>query len=490
MAYLRTFIYISIAAFSIPSFAQNNTENPLVGKIYESYDKYKADFISHRRFKHAEVMKFLDALPSSLRVSKVGASVSGKNIKMVSYGDGEKQVLLWSQMHGNEPTASMALMDIFNLLTGEKDGFDNLRNTIKSNLTVHFIPMLNPDGADKFVRRNNQGVDINRDALRQQTPEGMTLKKVRDSLDADWGFNLHDQGRNAYVKDKPATISVLAPAYDYEKSINEKRGNAMQLIALMNAHLQQYIPGQVSQYNDDFEPRAFGDNIQKWGTRTILIESGGYVHDRDKQVIRKFNYLAILMALQGIANQSYNDFSTDDYFAIPRTNRGFRDLIVKNIQLPQEMGGYLADVAYNFSEIENSRRDNYYLRPNLVDIGDLSTSGGYIVHDASEYEVKPGKTHSERFSSIDDFPKDELLNLIKDGITDFVIEKEPTVNERNSMPVKLVLGSPNKISRLQVGDNPSLLFYKNDKLEFVLVNGYYYSPNQPWEAIVQGIKKL
>ena len=59
----------------------------------------------------------------------------------------------------------------------------------------------------------------------------------------------------------------------------------MKIIVFMNDILQKYAPGQVGRYNDDFEPRAFGDNIQKWGTSTILIESGGYPNDIEKQEI-------------------------------------------------------------------------------------------------------------------------------------------------------------------------------------------------------------
>lgn len=420
---------------------------------------------------------------------EAGRSVSGKQIKMVSYGSGSKSVLLWSQMHGNEPTATMALMDIFNFLSAEGDEFDSFRETLRSNLSVHFIPMLNPDGADKFVRRNDQGVDINRDALRQQTPEGRILKRVRDSLKADWGFNLHDQGRTSYITDKSATISVLAPAYDQEKSIDEKRGNAMQLIALMNKVLQNYIPGQVSQYSDDFEPRAFGDNIQKWGTRTILIESGGLVNDRDKQRIRKLNFVAILMALHGIATNSYESFSTDDYFDIPRTNRGFRDVIIKNIKLPQSLGAYVADVAYNFLEVENETRDDYFLRPILVDIGDLSTSGGYLVYDAAGYTVEQGKVFGDDFASVEDMKGRNIHELLIEGFTDFIVDEDPNIDDRNSIPVKFVKDS-SQPSELNMGTNPSLLFYKDGLLKFVLINGYFFSPSENWDAIIDGMKKL
>ena len=54
--------------------------------------------------------------------------------------------------------------------------------------------MLNPDGAERNVRRNAQGIDINRDAVELQTPEGRFLKAIRDRYAPAAGFNLHNQG--------------------------------------------------------------------------------------------------------------------------------------------------------------------------------------------------------------------------------------------------------------------------------------------------------
>ena len=481
---LLFFIFSSLHFVS----AQESSEE-LQQRLHKTYDTYKEKSITHRRFKHAEIMSLLDKKHEAIRVVPVGKSVGEKEIKLISYGSGNTTVLLWSQMHGNEPTATMALMDIFNFLNSRNDDFDSFRQTLKSNLSVHFIPMLNPDGADKFVRRNDQGIDINRDALRQQTPEGRTLKRVRDSLDADWGFNLHDQGRTSYVADKAATISVLAPAYDQEKSVNEKRGNAMQLIALMNEVLQNYIPNQVSQYSDDFEPRAFGDNIQKWGTRTILVESGGLVNDRDKQRIRKLNFVSILMALHGIATDSYESFTTEDYFEIPRTNRGLRDVIIKNIQLPQSLGAYSTDIAFNFQEIENSARDDYFLRAVLVDIGDLSTSNGYLTYDVAGYTVKQGKIFDGSFESVGSLRKKDIHQLLQGGFTDFLVEEDPNIEDRNTIPAKFVKNAT-QLSELELGTNPSLLFYKEGLLKFVLINGYFFSPDKAWDMIIHGMKKL
>ena len=82
--------------------------------------------------------------------------------------------------------------------------------------------MLNPDGAERFQRRNAQGIDINRDALGLQTPEGQVLKSLRDRFNPRIGFNLHNQGWNTSVGDppKPASISLLSVAYDKPRSEN------------------------------------------------------------------------------------------------------------------------------------------------------------------------------------------------------------------------------------------------------------------------------
>ena len=74
---------------------------------------------------HAEVVKRLEAVvqatPSLFRMEKVGESVEGRAINMVEAGTGAFPVLLWSQMHGDEPTATAALFDIFEYLRRHRD---------------------------------------------------------------------------------------------------------------------------------------------------------------------------------------------------------------------------------------------------------------------------------------------------------------------------------------------------------------------------------
>ena len=145
---------------------------------------------------HAEVVRRLEALtpaaPGLFTLEKIGESIEGRSINYVRAGTGPMGVLLWSQMHGDEPTATSALFDVFDYFQKHRD--DPVVSRILTRLTLHVVPMLNPDGAERFQRRNAQSIDINRDALRLQTPEGRALKGLRDRLNPRVGFNLHNQG--------------------------------------------------------------------------------------------------------------------------------------------------------------------------------------------------------------------------------------------------------------------------------------------------------
>src|SRR5690625_6536606 len=87
----------------------------------------------------------------------------------------------------------------------------------------------------------------------------------------------------------------------------------MKLIALLRDSLHAEIPDRIGVYDDTFEPRAFGDNIQKWGTSTILIESGGYPDDPEKQYLRQLNFITLIKSLESIMTGSYQAKTTEEY---------------------------------------------------------------------------------------------------------------------------------------------------------------------------------
>ena len=77
-------------------------------------DHYRVQGLDSRRFTHGQYTRLLEPVTRSdrMRVTPLGQSVEGREIRGVSFGTGEVTVLLWSQMHGDESTATMALADI------------------------------------------------------------------------------------------------------------------------------------------------------------------------------------------------------------------------------------------------------------------------------------------------------------------------------------------------------------------------------------------
>jgi hypothetical protein len=232
-------------------------------------------------------------------------------------------------------------------------------------------------------------IDINRDFHKQQSPEARILRQLRDRINPEFGFNLHDQSTlwSAAESGNPATISLLAPAYDQQLSINSVRKKAMQLISLMNKDIKNDISGHIARFDDEYEPRAFGDNFQAAGTSTILIEAGGFKNDPEKQFIRKVYLKSMLSGLISIANESYKFEELEDYFSIPENKKSHFHLILKNCKLQRNGINYLADIGLIAQEKINPDLKSISYNYLLSDLGDLTGYYAYQELNCESYKI-------------------------------------------------------------------------------------------------------
>lgn len=440
---------------------------------YETYENYREKSIDNRRFTHEQLESVLNSHPNLVR-KVLGKSVEGRPISLIQLGNGPIKVLLWSQMHGNESTATMALMDLLNFFETE-DGLAAHKKALLSHLSIYMIPMLNPDGAAHFRRHNAMGVDLNRDALRLQMPESRILKETRDSLNPEWGFNLHDQNRYysaGLMQDKTASISFLAPAYNYEKDINEKRGEAMQLIVKLNEVLQGYIPGKVGRYNDDFEPRAFGDNIQKWGTRTILVETGALGEDLEKQYLRRMNYVLLLTAFNDIAFGGYQEVPIAGYDDIPfNESNSFLDLLIKEVKYRYNDQDFILDLGFRRNEVTTNFPE-FTFKSTLYDLGDLSIFFAYETLDPDGYELFNGEYYENTIEKPADLLKLNPVALLKAGITKVQVNFKIQQGNIPGFPLDLLSQVEGEGNPIFIGKNPSFILSKGNQPDWAVVNGF------------------
>ena len=255
--------------------------------------------------------------------------------------------------------------------------------------------MLNPDGAERFERRNAQGIDINRDALRLQTPEGKALKALRDRLNPRIGFNLHNQSWRTSVgtPPKPASISLLSVAYDEQRTENAGRKLTKQLCAVIRAALEPLAPGQIGRYDDEFEVRAFGDNITLWGTPVVLIETGPWpAADPDPQLIR-LNFVALVSALDALATGAVERADPQQYETLPMNESKMFAVAIRNATLITGKGipPFTADIGLVANRRVQTIDGKRELQTALTvdDLGDLRTSGALRTIDATGMTVVP-----------------------------------------------------------------------------------------------------
>ena len=358
------------------------------------WEKEHVTTIFPSNVRHKDLQKYLEGLKKlGIKVDEVGRSYANRAIYQAEFGKGPLKVFLWSQMHGDEPTATSALIDIFTVLQTNRD--KDWVKKIENALTIRIVPMLNPDGAEMYQRRNLQGIDINRDALRLQTPEGRILKELRDRVRPQIGFNLHNQSWRTSVGEppRPASISLLAVAYDEARSENAGRRLTKKVCAVVRDALEPFAAGQIGRYDDAFEVRAFGDNITSWGTPVVLIETGGWPAAEPDPALVRLNFIAILSALDALASGTVERADPKRYETLPVNESNQLYTIVKNATVITGAGvpPFIADIGISAARrvrLVDGRRE-LQLVTTIEDIGDLRTMGGLREIDATGMTVVP-----------------------------------------------------------------------------------------------------
>ncbi len=133
--------------------------------------------------------------------------------------------------------------------------------------------------------------------------------------------------------------------------------------------LAPFIRGHVGRYDDTFNPRAFGDNISRWGTPVILVETGA-LEGTSGHDLAGLNFVALAAALRSLADGSADAANPAVYDALPMNAGGtIYDLVVRGATIVSRAakGGvrvqpFAADIAVN---VERGRGDAGARRQNF-----------------------------------------------------------------------------------------------------------------------------
>lgn len=345
--------------------------------IMSSYNHFKNQNLQGRYFNYDKVESEIKKLTNPVfEIQQLGLSVQNRPIYKISFGSGDFKILIWSQMHGNESTSTKAIFDLLNLI--EDSEFTKL-NFLKQ-VSVHIIPVLNPDGLEYYTRVNANEVDLNRDAFACSQPESKILRNCVESIQPDFCFNMHGQRTifSAGFAPKPATLSFLSPSINEERAVTSVRKKVMQLVVGINEELQVHIPQQIGRYDDAFNINCTGDYYQSNQVPVILFESGHYKDDYQREKVREFTFYALIKGIEILATNQLNQFNYKSYFEIPQNQKLYFDVIVRNVNINGKI------ISFGILYEEQLENGQIKFVPKVSEVGDLTNFFGHVEIDAKK----------------------------------------------------------------------------------------------------------
>lgn len=299
---------------------------------------------------HADVLGFVDSLQrlgAGIRVGRLGSSPMGKPLPYViaarplvdapmrAARTGKPVIYIQGNIHGGEVEGKEAVLMLLRDLT-----LGSLKPLLDSVVLV-IVPIYNADGNDAFgpegrnrpaqkgpasigLRPNGQGLDLNRDYVKQDAPETRASVALINAWDPDLSLDLHttNGSYHGYVLTYAAGLNPnSSPANDYIRDtflpeLRTRMRTRHQQEVFSYGNFRNADPDSLTQGWATYDPRPrFGTN---WGglRGRMSILSEAYSHaDFKTRVGATYNFVleALRLAVQERATIKSLNLATSRY---------------------------------------------------------------------------------------------------------------------------------------------------------------------------------
>jgi predicted deacylase len=281
-------------------------------------------------------------------------SNTGRDIPVVTIGDGPTPVMFIANQHGDEFVVSTGMIEIIRAISGGSRAAQEIRDA----LTVTIVPRVNVDGFDADVvdldgntppwRENfdtscpafcefydtGRGYDINRyhsyfesafdhpyqpgPDTNNPVPEAIAMRLLWDERQPELVVDFHHQGTYVDEDGRMIKSSVMWPNAEAEAArlgISEEFAETVTLskriVSEMLVNLEQYGHANVTRYPSTETPGIARNAYGLLGSGSVLYEARGGIGQRSRGYIAKEAYIAGMSVLTAAADGSLFTRSTE-----------------------------------------------------------------------------------------------------------------------------------------------------------------------------------
>jgi predicted deacylase len=283
-------------------------------------------------------------------------SNTGREIPVVTVGDGPRSVMYIANQHGDEYVVSEAMLDIVRTLTG---GSPTAR-AIRDELTVTIVPRVNVDGFDADVQdasgdttpwRQNfdpgcttepcdpfyaigRGYDINRyhsysdnaydhpylpgDDDLNPVPEAVAMRLLWEERRPELVVDFHHQGTYVDEDGRMITGSTMWPNADAEaerlgiaEEFSDTVVRSQRAVSVLLTALDRYGYANITRYPSTTTPGIARNAYGLLGSASVLFEMRGDIDAKSNGYIAKTAEVAGMAVLEAVADGSWETASLE-----------------------------------------------------------------------------------------------------------------------------------------------------------------------------------
>lgn len=196
---MRKIIYLLLASLVISTLSAQDLKrvqkkffpNPTDWQMNTPIASKSAGYTTFKEMK-AYLMNLQASNPATVQLDEVGKTQKGKEILLVKLSNNQPsatkmRVLYFARIHGDEPGGTEGLLHFIDKVTT-----DASMKYLLEKIDFYILPMVNVDGGQHMTRQTANGIDLNRDQVRLETPEAVALRSVVNRVDPHVCIDFHE----------------------------------------------------------------------------------------------------------------------------------------------------------------------------------------------------------------------------------------------------------------------------------------------------------